>query len=66
MKHFLPLLTLVLFSSAQAFTDTASSPYAEAIEQLSQAGTVQGYEDNTYRPAAAINRAEFIKILLAG
>lgn len=53
-----------LAAAAAPFTDTASSPYAEAIAYVKSAGIVQGYPDGTFRPDNTINRAEFIKILV--
>ena len=38
---------------------------AEAITYVKEQGIVQGYEDGTYKPDASINRAEFVKILVA-
>lgn len=49
-----------------SFTDVpADHPNAEAIEYVRQQGIVEGYEDGTFRPDQSINRAEFIKIVMA-
>lgn len=64
MKHLFLILGLLGFSSAQAFTDTGDSPYQSAIAQLATQGVVEGYNDDTFKPQASINRAEFLKILL--
>ncbi len=46
------------------FKDLADShPSYEAIIQLYYKGVVGGYQDNTFRPDAKVNRAEFAKIL---
>lgn len=37
-----------------------------AILSLYERGVIRGYADGTYRPDAGINRAEFLKILVAG
>ncbi len=48
-----------------AFSDvTSSTPYSKAINALQEKGVVQGYEDNTFKSLAKINRAEFLKIVL--
>lgn len=38
----------------------------EAIYFLRDKGIIQGYENNTFRPLATVNRAELVKILVAG
>ena len=48
-----------------AFRDTASSPYAQAIAELRAQGAIEGYGDGSFKPTATINRAEFLKIVLA-
>lgn len=37
---------------------------AEAIDALKKSGVLQGYADGSFKPGAAINRAEFLKIIL--
>lgn len=37
-----------------------------AINYLSEAGIISGYEDGTYKPGQLINRAEALKIILEG
>jgi|GEM_PF-6650078 len=44
--------------------DIATSPYKDAIGNLKQKGIIGGYPDGTYKPKNAINRAEFIKIVM--
>jgi uncharacterized secreted protein with C-terminal beta-propeller domain len=47
-----------------AFKDvSASAQYKTAIEALQADGVLEGYADNTFKPNATINRAEFIKIV---
>ena len=41
-----------------------SHDYYDAISYLQEEGTVEGYDDETYRPDNIINRAEFTKITL--
>lgn len=40
-------------------------PYADAIDYLLRTGIVTGYENRSFRPENAINRAEFTKILVS-
>jgi hypothetical protein len=49
-----------------AFPDVnESSPYFDAIDLIQQKGVIEGYQDGLYRPYMYINRAEFVKILVA-
>ena len=43
----------------RTFSDTASSPFAQAIDTLAVYGLISGYEDGTFHPGEAITRAEF-------
>lgn len=48
------------------FSDVPTDhPNSDAIFYVRSAGIVQGYEDGTFKPDATINRAEFVKILVA-
>jgi len=38
--------------------------YAQAIRDLTVAGTIEGYIDGNFRPLSSINRAEFFKVVL--
>ncbi|MBN1259012.1 S-layer homology domain-containing protein, partial [Candidatus Peregrinibacteria bacterium] len=38
--------------------------YAQAVRDLAIAGTLEGYEDGTFKPDRPINRAEFFKMAL--
>jgi len=46
--------------AADPFSDITNHKYKESIEFLHDRGVVQGYEDQTFRPDAAINRAEML------
>jgi len=47
------------------FSDvTADTPYAASILKIAQQGIINGYSDKTFKPAATINRAEFLTILV--
>lgn len=49
------------------FTDIEGYDWAaDAIGKLSSVGMLNGYADKTFRPAASINRAEFVKIIISG
>lgn len=64
------LLVAVLVSGvAQAHPSTfpdvgASDAGHEAIEYLSEAGVVGGYDDGTFRPSGALNRGQAAKMLV--
>ncbi|OGJ48585.1 hypothetical protein A2344_04770 [Candidatus Peregrinibacteria bacterium RIFOXYB12_FULL_41_12] len=66
MKRNIALLGFLVFSIPVvfAFTDTDGVVQEDAIEYLYDQGVIEGYDDGTYRPSAAINRAEFTKILV--
>lgn len=67
MKKLLTLIALTIFplSNVFAFTDTYNSPNKQAIEYLQNTKIINGYADNTYKPDQPVNRAEFLKILIA-
>lgn len=58
-----PLLVLLLSGPALAFTDTATSPYSEAIDELADRQIVGGYDDGTFRPTKPVWRAQFAKMV---
>src|SRR3989338_8827261 len=77
MKKFLiPLTisTLILFGlpvlaheDAHTFSDVGDTHLnMPAIEYLVSIGTLQGYEDGTFKPDNTVNRAEIMKILVKG
>lgn len=49
------------FSDVESYHDNFA-----AIEYLVHIGTLQGYSDNTFRPDATVNRAELMKMVVAG
>ncbi len=54
-------------SSLVPFPDVPPSlPGYDAIIALRERGVISGYADGRYHPEAGINRAEFVKILVAG
>ena len=58
---------LQLTPAFAAFSDVPQAhPNYLAIKYLNDSGVVKGYEDNTFRPAQKVNRAEALKIILLG
>ncbi len=58
-------LSLGIIAPALAFSDVSSkTPYNRAINALQEQGVVEGYGDGSFKAAARINRAEFLKIVL--
>jgi hypothetical protein len=63
---FLPYPLQALSPTNANFTDLDQGAwYMSSISRLYQLGGIRGYEDNTFRPNATMNRAEFIALLLA-
>jgi hypothetical protein len=65
------LISGLLLSASSAFAGTFSDvedgyDSTIAIEYLVAIGTLEGYSDNTFRPENTINRAELMKVLVAG
>lgn len=54
----------VTTAHARFFDVDPDHPYFAAIEFLTREGIVSGYENRSFRPENAINRAEFTKILI--
>jgi len=52
-------------NKAAAFTDLAKAGWAQqSIEFLAARGIVSGFEDQTFKPAGAITRAQFLQMLI--
>lgn len=68
-KTSLAVLAAIAFFqsiSVQAFDDVFDQHInGEAIDFLQADNVVQGYEDGTFKPENRINRAEFVKIIVA-
>lgn len=45
------------------FSDTENNWANDQINQLAEAGIIQGYEDGTYRPAEPVTRAQVVTLL---
>lgn len=66
---FAVLVFICFFGIARAadFTDVPQThKNAEAIYYLQKENIIKGYGDNTFKPDAKVNRAEFLKIILEG
>ena len=48
---------------SRTFSDTADSPFADAIDTLAVYGLVEGYEDGAFRPEETITRGEFASMV---
>mgnify|MGYP002725576467 CR=1 FL=1 len=60
------LIMSVSANAATTFNDVASVHInKDAIEKLKTDKIIEGYSDSTYKPGNRINRAEFIKIIIA-
>ncbi len=54
-----------IITGDSSFADvTSSHPYGPAIQWGKSSGVLQGYPDGTFRPDKAVNRAEFLKVIL--
>lgn len=61
------ILLLQVTPALAAFSDVPQAhPNYLSIKYLNDSGVVKGYEDNTFRPAQKVNRAEALKIILLG
>ncbi len=73
MKKFITLFLAVsmmisIFSPivfAKAFSDISESHWAfKYVNELSDKGVINGYEDGTFKPEGNVTNAEFIKLLM--
>jgi hypothetical protein len=55
----------VTAQAKDTFSDSGQHLYKAAISYLREANVVEGYDDGTFRPDNTINRAEFMKIVIA-
>ena len=57
-------LSLVVCVGATSFSDLASEHWAyKNVMTLVEEGTINGYEDGTFRPSKTVTRAEFVKMI---
>lgn len=67
LSAFVLALMLPIFAFANTFSDLENSHgNFVAIEYLVSIGTLEGYDDGTFKPAKTVNRAELMKILVSG
>lgn len=64
LSVLLGVIVILTHNTYAAFSDTDGHAYEEAIQFVQDEGIVQGYIDETFRPDAPINRAEFTKIVV--
>lgn len=57
-------IMLLPLAMAVELSDIAGHQYQNAIQSLVDMGVIDGYPDGTYKPNNAINRAEFLKIVI--
>jgi C-terminal peptidase prc len=64
LAALLALATLLPATAFASFRDVpASSPHATAVKVLEQLEVVGGFGDGSFRPAARVTRAEYLKML---
>lgn len=57
----------VLTVSAAGFSDMPQNHWAyQSVSELVASGTINGFEDGTFRPDATVSRAEFVKMIGMG
>lgn len=56
-------LAFASFTVVGAYSDVAETEYAPEIAVLSDLGIIKGYEDGSFKPDAAITRAEVVAII---
>lgn len=74
MKKFISIITLIciissftIVSMAASFSDLTSDHWAsQYVDVLIADGTINGYEDGSFRPAGTVTRAEFVKMIGKG
>jgi len=68
VKKFVTVALGLVFSTSLcfAYTDTETYSFGKGIQSLTEEGIIQGYSDGSFRPDAAITRAEFIKMVMTG
>lgn len=75
MKTLAKIITVLLLATMMPFQAFATTTFTDvktsntnylAIAYLVSIGTLQGYSDSTFKPDQTINRAELMKVLVAG
>lgn len=58
------LMSVAIFVNAADFSDLSADHWAyKNIDTLVNEGTINGYEDGTFRPSKSVTRAEFVKMI---
>ena len=58
------LMSMAIFVNAADFSDLSADHWAyKNIDTLVSEGTINGYEDGTFRPSKSVTRAEFVKMI---
>jgi cysteine-rich repeat protein len=60
----LALVLLLAPAHSRALSDIQGYEYSSSITLLRDYGIIDGYDDGTFRPNKAINRAEFLKLVM--
>ena len=61
---FLITASMMVVASATSFSDLAAEHWAyNNVMTLVSEGTVNGYEDGTFKPSTTVTRAEFVKMI---
>lgn len=61
---FVMVMSMSICVSAKDFSDLSADHWAYAnIQTLISEGTINGYEDGTFKPSKEVTRAEFVKML---
>ncbi|WP_248513638.1 S-layer homology domain-containing protein, partial [Sporosarcina sp. NCCP-2222] len=50
-------------ASAKTFSDTKGNTHEAAIDALSDAGVITGYEDGTFKPNKTLTRSDVVKLM---
>ena len=58
------LVNLVGATSIFAYSDTDNSSYKSAIDELSQLGIINGFEDGTFRPDNNVTIIQLLKMAI--
>ena len=59
----LSLLTVASAAEYKDLTDKSEITYSEAVAVLNKLGIISGYEDGSFKPDTALNRAQAAKII---
>ena len=70
MKKILCLCLAAVLLVGQAFASFSDLPQthwaSEAVDQMAQAGILEGYPDGSFRPDDILTRAQFLTMVVRG